>query len=327
MECKGEFVSEKIPFFSVVIPLYNKEKFIGRAINSVLNQTIQNFELIIVDDGSTDNSLNLVKAYDDNRIRLISQENQGVSIARNTGILNAKADYIAFLDADDEWLLDFLETIEQLINDFPLAGGYSTSALWEDQYGDLIPITFSVLPKAPWQGEISNLFHVIANDASPIIPSSACIKRSVFANVGMFPEGIKRGEDIDTWIRISLKYNIAFSTKLKVIKYNDYGGGSTVLAGITEENLYAFLELEKKISANEIPDKLIKDAKKTMSRLLGWEIDSCILHEEYFFALKYIFDARMGALPMKRSKLLLKLLVRFLVGSLKNIHKRILSNV
>ncbi len=309
-------------FFSIVIPLYNKEKYIKRAIDSILNQTIESFELIIVDDGSMDSSAEVVKTFSDNRIKLISKENEGVSVARNTGILNARSEYIAFLDADDEWLPDFLETIQKLIYDFPLAGVYVTSTLWENKKGDLVPIVFSTLPVPPWQGEVSNLFKIIANDTSLVTSSSVCIKRSVFEKVGMFPVGIKRGEDLDTWIRISLKYKIAFSTKLKVIIHIDNDGGSTELAGITEENLYTLLELEKKINTNEIPDILIKDAKKTMSRLLGWEIDACILHEEYSLALKYIFDTRMAGLPMKRNKLLLKLLSRFLLRLLKNIYRR-----
>ena len=113
--------------FSIVIPLYNKEKHVARAINSILNQTYQDFEIIIVDDGSTDFSYEEVKKINDPRIKIIRQKNLGVSSARNTGIKEAKNNYIGFLDADDKWKPDFLETIKKLIKDFPGAGAYATS--------------------------------------------------------------------------------------------------------------------------------------------------------------------------------------------------------
>ncbi|MCX6184716.1 MAG: glycosyltransferase family A protein, partial [Flavobacterium sp.] len=90
-------------FFSVIIPVYNKEQFLVHTINSVLNQSFTDFELLLIDDGSTDSSPALLNQFTDERIKLISQNNQGVSAARNLGIKEAKAPYIAFLDADDLW--------------------------------------------------------------------------------------------------------------------------------------------------------------------------------------------------------------------------------
>src|SRR5690554_5521626 len=98
--------------FSVVIPLYNKELSISNTIQSVLDQTFQNFEIVIVNDGSTDNSVKEVEKFDDKRIRLIHQENQGVSAARNRGIKEARYEWIAFLDGDDLWEKEHLEEYE-----------------------------------------------------------------------------------------------------------------------------------------------------------------------------------------------------------------------
>src|SRR5690554_3277529 len=103
--------------FSVVIPLYNKELSISNTIQSVLDQTFQDFEIVIINDGSTDNSVKEVEKFDDKRIRLIHQDNQGVSAARNRGIEEARNEWIAFLDADDLWMISKLHKVQNIIKD------------------------------------------------------------------------------------------------------------------------------------------------------------------------------------------------------------------
>ena len=100
--------------FSVVIPLYNKERHIQRAIRSVLNQTHQAFELIIIDDGSTDNSFEMAASIQDPRIHIFRKQNRGLPATRNRGVRESANEWIAFLDADDEWLPGFLETVNEL---------------------------------------------------------------------------------------------------------------------------------------------------------------------------------------------------------------------
>ena len=114
-------MNNNITIISVVIPLYNKERYIARAIQSALGQTYGDFELIVVDDGSTDGSVDIVSQFADTRLRLINQANAGVGAARNRGIKDAKYELITFLDADDEWMPDFLETVLELREEFPEA--------------------------------------------------------------------------------------------------------------------------------------------------------------------------------------------------------------
>ena len=109
-------------FFSVIIPLYNKEYYIENTIKSVLNQSFNDFEVVIVDDGSTDDSLKLASQFQDSRITIIKQKNQGASVARNKAIETAKGQYIAPLDADDIWHKNHLLELKSLINSFPNAG-------------------------------------------------------------------------------------------------------------------------------------------------------------------------------------------------------------
>ena len=115
--------------FSVVIPLYNKEAFIRRCVDSVLLQTFSEFELIIVDDGSTDKSLSVVKLISDKRIRIVSQSNQGVGLARNRGVEESKAGWVAFLDADDLWTRDHLRELCKVIEMFEDVGIASTRSV------------------------------------------------------------------------------------------------------------------------------------------------------------------------------------------------------
>jgi glycosyltransferase involved in cell wall biosynthesis len=207
--------------FSIVIPLYNKERHISRAINSVLSQTINEFELIVVDDGSTDSSYIEAKKFNDNRIKLVSQSNSGVSAARNKGISLAQYDYIGFLDADDSWEPNFLKCICKLISDYPEAGAYATSYhIIEDASGKKI-LPRSVLGFADnWEGIIDDYFKY-ALKAPIISASSVVIPKRVFKNVGTFKVGVKRGEDLDMWCRIALEYEIAFSNKVCATYYRD----------------------------------------------------------------------------------------------------------
>ena len=105
--------------FSIVIPLYNKENLIEYSIRSILSQTFQDFEIIVVNDGSTDNSVSIAESVMDSRIRIINQTNAGVSAARNRGIKEARYNLIAFMDADDEWKPDYLDTQYRLIQKYP----------------------------------------------------------------------------------------------------------------------------------------------------------------------------------------------------------------
>lgn len=116
--------------FSVIIPLYNKAPYIGKALQSVLEQTFDDFEIIVVDDGSTDDSYSVAKAVletSERPFKLIHQENAGVSTARNKGVAASSGEYICFLDGDDWWAPTFLEKMDELIQDYPEAGIYGTN--------------------------------------------------------------------------------------------------------------------------------------------------------------------------------------------------------
>lgn len=195
---------------SVVIPLYNKEQQIAHTLQSVLQQTFQNFEIVIVDDGSTDNSVAEAEKVQDARIRLIHQVNAGVSAARNLGIREAKYDLIAFLDADDEWKLRYLETQYRLYQKYPECSVYACNYEFRNAEGKITP---TIIKKLSFQGEdgvLSNYFEVASCSHPPLWTSAVMVKKEAIQTIGSFPVGIKSGEDLLTWARLAIKYKIAY---------------------------------------------------------------------------------------------------------------------
>jgi len=206
------------PFFSVVIPLYNKAAHIRLCLNSVLNQTFTDFEIIVVNDGSTDNSLNIVLSIGSSKIRVIDKKNEGVSSARNVGIREARGKFVAFLDADDYWLQDFLAEIRQLHQFQPSAVILGTNYYFE-QEGKL------TTPKHPQlkikNSALLNYFEVVAKGDMVFTASSCAILSSVFQTESTFPFGETIGEDQDVWARLALNYSLAFSEKSLAVYKQD----------------------------------------------------------------------------------------------------------
>jgi cellulose synthase/poly-beta-1,6-N-acetylglucosamine synthase-like glycosyltransferase len=194
---------------STVIPLYNMAQYVGRAISSVLNQTCPPDEVIVVDDGSTDEGAKLVQNMTDPRIHYIYQENQGVSAARNLGITEAQGELIAFLDADDWWKPRFLEEIHTLRQQFPQAGAYATGVEYERLSGIISPEICCLLLPGGEQNGLLNFFKAIKYTTA--WSSAMVVPKRILEEIGGFPEGEFISEDLDTWLRIALRYPIAWS--------------------------------------------------------------------------------------------------------------------
>ncbi len=205
--------------FTIVIPLYNKENHIKRCIQSILDQTYQNFEIIVINDGSTDNSLERLKTIRDNRIEIYSQKNKGVSSARNYGIKKSKNSLIAFLDADDTYEKDFLLLMNELINEFPNAGMYGSSYNFV-KGASIVPCNHYYSFPKDWKGYLDDYFKFALK--SPIITSSSVIvRKECFDKVGLFNETFKRGEDLDMWRRIALNYDVCYINVLLANYHKD----------------------------------------------------------------------------------------------------------
>lgn len=202
---------------SIVIPLYNKEHSIASTLQTVLNQTYQDFEIVIVDDGSTDHSVEEVKKVIDPRIHLIHQKNSGVSAARNRGIEEAKGEYIAFLDADDEWKPDYLKTQYELTQKYPECSVFACNYEFKDAKGKVTPTIIRKLPFKGKDGILSNYFEVASCSHPPICSITIMVKKNAIQSIGGFPIGVKSGEDLLTWARLAVNGEIAYNKQAYAI--------------------------------------------------------------------------------------------------------------
>ena len=207
------------PAISVVIPLYNKEHHIARAVDSVLAQTWRHFELVVVDDGSRDGGAAIVEGYADRRVRLHRQANAGVSVARNQGVALTAAPLIAFLDADDAWEPDFLDQVMTLQARHPQAVAVAMN------YEVVAPNgtrSLGVDPaRAPSQLLDPLAYFRIGKHGSPVFSSAVAVRREALAAAGGFPEGVRLGEDIDTWLRLLFQGPVVFDARPGGMYFND----------------------------------------------------------------------------------------------------------
>ena len=200
--------------FSVVVPLFNKAPYIEKTLDSILHQTYGDYELIVVDDGSSDGSLEIARraiGSGNERRQVVTQANAGVSMARNHGVALSKGEYICFLDSDDWWEPTFLEEMSSLIEDYPDAGMYGTGFyLVKNGAKRIAPIG---VDKGFERGYINYCKVYTKTLCMPISSSSVAIPKEVFLSTGQFRSGITLGEDFDLWIRIALKHPVALLNK------------------------------------------------------------------------------------------------------------------
>ena len=251
---------------SVVIPLYNKEKHIAHTIETVLNQTYRDFELVVINDGSTDKSAEIVSLINDERVRLISKDNEGETATRNYGVKRAEGEYVAFIDADDEWMPHFLEEINSLIDSYPEASLFATALMVYERNGEEYKLEYPDLPADGARCLIddyfkSSLFY------SPISSSSVCVKKSAFEDLGGFKPGIKNGGDLDLWCRFALKYQIAYSSKPSAVYRRD--SENMASRSMVNPSYFPFLD-----NYDEKDNLVIKDKSSIEKYILQRQLDA-----------------------------------------------------
>ncbi len=239
---------------SVIIPLYNKEREIGATLRSVLAQTLQPSEIVVVDDGSTDRSADIVReiAAANPLVRLVPQANAGECAARNRAIAETTGEYIALLDADDEWRPGFLQEIAALIQEFPDCGLYCTAFDIVSHEGEFP----AVCPSE--RGIVDNFFRDSAHRYIAI-PSASCIPRRVFDDVGGFPDGMKMGGDLYMWIKIARRYRVCFSPA-RLCRYSRVASNRSSAIYTPERTPYSFEQLYDPTAPDEEREFLARAA-------------------------------------------------------------------
>lgn len=245
-----------LPTVSVVIPMFNVDKYIAQSIKSVLNQSFRHFELILVDDGCSDNTLNVAKQFDDPRIRVIHQKNRGLSGARNTGIGAARGIYVALLDADDYWAQDKLLKHVQHLNDNPKVGVSYCPSLFVNEQSELLGIG-----QFPKLSDISKQHIFCRNPVGN--GSAAVIRRSLLDEIGYFGikedkyrtmyfnENLRQSEDIELWTRIAISTHWHFegiAEPLTFYRVNDCGLSANL------EKQFAYWQQAVKLNEDKDPD-------------------------------------------------------------------------
>lgn len=268
---------------SVIIPLYNKEAFIDDALQSVLKQQYQNFEVIVVDDGSTDNGSSCVSAIQDNRIQLIQQTNAGVSCARNRGIELAKGELVCFLDADDWYHPLYLETIVAMAKRYVEIDFFATGFLLFNDL-DAAAINWNSEYSADFQ-LIDDIYYHRRQHGGFFCTNSVAVRREFLAAFQpCFPPGESMGEDLDLWFRLAERSRLAYcQTPFVAYRYTE---GSLCDTNKALTLLPAFSRLEQRALHGQMPDKLRSsalrlnaDARVTIARKLliaGRRYDACI---------------------------------------------------
>ncbi len=265
----------KNPTVSVIIPTYNRAHLIGRAIQSVLNQTYRDFELIIVDDGSTDKTDDIIKEFKkkDERIKYIKHDkNRGGSAARNTGIIIAKGEYIAFLDSDDEWFKRYLEKQVENIKNSSISACISYCGFIrkrENSYQFFCP------------SKIGNLYHLQLYKAYVSPTSAVLVKRKCFDLIGLFDETLPARQDYDIWLRLSKRYLFDCISEPLVIIYDNVLGGN----------------ISYNVKARKKGFDIVRNKKLILLKESNWIVRRKVIAKDYYEGGKYFcgkFNVKYG---------------------------------
>lgn len=248
--------------FSVIMPLYNKAPYVEKAIRSVLEQTYPHYELIVINDGSTDNSAEIAEKLLEGvaNAKFINQQNSGVATTRNIGVAIAKGEYVCFLDADDWWDVSFLQEMNQFIKDYPEAGIWGTN-YWIIKKGNVrIGLNCAT-------GFFNYPRTYLSTGAMPLTSISICMSKKTFIESEGFPVGIKLGEDFLLWTKIALEHKVAFLNKPIAFYNNDVPTTMRATRNLHKPEhhmLFMMSELEDAVANNDILNK------EDWSALLDW---------------------------------------------------------
>ncbi len=304
-----------IPHISVIVPTYNRKRFVVKAIDSILNQTFNNYEIIVVDDGSTDGTQKALEAYA-NKIRYLYQENAGVSSARNAGIHEARGEWVAFLDSDDEWTKDYLSTQVAHIEKFPEAVAHIVNAVTffpdgaRSNHFDHIKFlnTFGQKERLI----IEKPFQIII-DHSHWFLQSLLMRRDLLLRTGLFDTELSIAEDLDVIARMTLTGPFTFCRKVLVELYRRQESIENLASQSMKKGIYTCRAFGKVYTNLLNLQELTPAEKSAVARVLSsnWRaLGNALLKAGKKSAARYYYKKSLFLYPSFRSAI--KYLISFL---------------
>ena len=239
------------------MPLYNKRATIARTLGCALAQTLAEIEIIVVDDGSTDGSVHEIAGCGDTRLKIIQQPNAGVSAARNAGAKAARAQWLALVDADDEWMPEHLARLLDCVEGSGAIAAFSNQRL---QSLDGAPAIAADVAAQ----RIDNYFRfAMEHGGYPISASSVLVRRAGLMDCGLFPPGVAMGEDLDTWARLACRGAIVYNAAITAV-YNDAANPGSVATNLQRAAVPPFFsrQLPGMLARGEVPAFLRRDARR-----------------------------------------------------------------
>ena len=246
-------MDQKVMTFSVIMPLYNKAPYVEKAIRSVLEQTYPHYELIVINDGSTDNSAEIAEKLLEGvtNAKFINQQNSGVATTRDNGVAIGKGEYVCFLDADDWWDVSFLQEMSLFIKEYPEAGIWGTNYWYVKRGMTRVGVRCET-------GYINYPLVYKSQTSMPLWTGAVCISKETFLKYGGFPAGIKLGEDFLLWTKIALERKVAFLNKPVAYYNNNVPATMRATRNLHKPEhhmLFMMSELEETVANNDISNK------------------------------------------------------------------------
>ncbi|RBP51421.1 glycosyltransferase family 2 protein [Arenicella xantha] len=313
---------------TTIIPLYNKEKSIARAMQSVLNQHLAcdcEHELIVIDDGSTDNSLataaQIKAAHTDREITIYAQKNAGVSAARNQGIQLAKGQFVSFLDADDTYDAEFLNEICSLIANFPDAALFATRYRFIDAISASSRDAQFANTSEKRQQYLANYFDSATRGDLPVTSSSVCLDRATLLEIGGFPVNENMGEDQAVWSQFALQHPIAISQEV-LANYYTLSDNSLMSAVKPCAEMPFSIRLQEALDQQRIPTHLIISVRAYIAGHLLDLVRRNIANQQFNSARRLLNDPRTKNLGLRKTYWSMRLTLALITHNLLSRQQR-----